>query len=92
MSKITDYAKAILAGGLPAALDLGSSAGAKQGDGRTERIAPAGTLQDRDREIAPVQTSVIDHITGKEIAIGAAGLIIVGAFMYAVIKFAGRKG
>lgn len=86
MSQLSDYARAILTGGLPAALDLGSSAGAKQGDARTERVAPAGTIQDRDTQVKPVETSVIDFLGPKEIAIGVAGLLVVGAFMFVVIK------
>jgi hypothetical protein len=86
MSKLSDYARAILAGGLPAALDMGSRAGAAQGDNRTEQIAPSGTIQDRDNA-APVSTSILAHVTGKEIAIAAAGLIVVGAVLFVTIRF-----
>lgn len=85
MGTLSDYARAILTGGIPAAVDVGLAAGNKQGDNRTERIAPSGTLQDRDTQVAPVKTSIVDFITGKEIVIGVAGLLVIGAVLYVAI-------
>jgi hypothetical protein len=86
MGTLSDYAKAILVGGIPAAVDLGSKAGNLQGDKRTEQVAPSGTLQDRDTNAPVKSASVVDFITGKEIAIGAAGLLVVGVVLYLAIK------
>lgn len=46
MSTFTDYAKAILAGGLPAVLDNNAAARTQQGDTRPERTAPEATIRD----------------------------------------------
>jgi hypothetical protein len=87
MSTATDYFRAILNGGLPAALDLGMKAGAKQGDTKPETVAPSATIKDRDTG-KPTEVSVFSYITAKEIVIGVAGLIVVGAVLYVALRAA----
>lgn len=88
MSSLSDYARALLQGGLPAALDVGTSGGAKTGDSKPETVKPAGTLADRDTS-APAN-SITSFVTPKEIMIGVAGLIVVGAILYISIRAANR--
>lgn len=77
MASISEYTKAILIGGLPAALDLGSSAKNQQGDTRTEQTAPAGTVVDQDT--ATVRVPVI---TPTMIAIGVGTLVVVTGILF----------
>ena len=48
MSTFSDYAKAILAGGLPAVLDNNAATRTAQGDTRPERTAPEATIRDSE--------------------------------------------
>lgn len=90
MSKLSDYGKALLAGGLPAVLDYGTKAGAKQGDTKPETTAPTATIKDVDTS-APRETSIVGHITPKEIAIGVAGLLVVSAVLVLSFRALGKK-
>lgn len=48
MSTFSDYAKLVLAGGLPAVLDNNAASRTQQGDTRPERTAPEPTIRDRE--------------------------------------------
>jgi hypothetical protein len=48
VSTFSDYAKAILAGGLPAVLDNNAANRTAQGDTRPERTAPESTIKDME--------------------------------------------
>lgn len=79
----TDYAKAVLSGGLPQVLD-GWAGSTKQGDGAAtitpagntgtvEKTAPASTVQDSE----PFLTSLRVAATPANLAIGVAALAAV---------------
>lgn len=80
-----DYAKAILSGGLPQVLDLGTPAGNAQGDTRPEYTAPSGTVVDRDTATAG-RSSPIVALDGKTIAIGVGAVFLVGAILFISIR------
>jgi hypothetical protein len=82
---LSDYAKALLAGGLPQVLDLGPAAGNAQGDTRPEYTAPVGTHVDRDTATAG-RSSPIVSLDGKTIAIGVGAVLLVGAIMFVSLK------
>ncbi len=86
MSSLSDYAKAILAGGLPSVLDLGSAARGQQGDTRPEQTAPSGTLVDRG--ISTSRGSFI--LTPAGIAIAVGGTLLAGLILFASIKVLSR--
>ena len=95
MSKLSDYANAILQGGLPAALDMGlAAAGAKQGDTKPEQTAPAAGVKDRDTSTtvaAANAASPLAWFDAKTAFIGVAGLIVVSAVLVLSFKALGRK-
>ncbi len=80
MSSLSDYAKALLAGGLPSVLD--SVAGNSQGDTRPEQTAPASQWNDQDTAFAGNGGLVL---TPKAIAIGVAGVFAAGIILWAVV-------
>lgn len=70
----SDYAKAILAGGLPAVLDDGRAAGTKQGDTRVERVAPASSIQDDEPFTSRLRNGMTLE-TGVLALVGVAALV-----------------
>lgn len=83
MSQFSDYAKALLAGGLPAVLDYGQTASpSATGDTRPERTAPTGTKQDEE----PFLSRVTDSLTGGNIAVGALGLVAAVGVIWLIVR------
>jgi hypothetical protein len=89
MSKISDITRAILLGGLPQALDLGTQGRAAQGDNRPEQTAPTGTAVDRDGAVAAQPVAVIQW---KQVAIIGVGAVVVGGILFVAFRAAGRRG
>lgn len=48
MASFSDYAKLVLAGGLPAVLDNQAAPRTQQGDSRPEQTAPTASVQDME--------------------------------------------
>ncbi len=88
-----DYAKAILAGGLPAALDLGSKAGTKQQDNGVERTPPTAGVTSRDTatQAMPTKVNPLQLLDGRTILIGVAGAIVVIGVLVVTFKSLGGK-
>lgn len=82
MSKLTDYAKQILVGGLPTLLD---GIAGSQGDNRAETTAPTGSRLQRD---AAKNEAPVYDINLKTIGIAVAGLAAVGLTLALVIRAA----
>lgn len=73
MSTFSDYAKTILAGGLPAVLDNNAANRTAQGDTRPERTAPESTIRDAEPWMignTPVSPMLV-------VAFGVAALAVV---------------
>lgn len=96
MAKLTDYVDAILRGGIPAAVDLGAGA-ANRPNLRTETIAPAGTLQDRDAGVVAANAGaapqpITNFIDGKTIVIGVVGIAAVTVVLAFAFRMAAAAG
>lgn len=84
MSKLSDYALAILAGGLPLVLDGVNTPGV-QGDKKPETTAPVGTRATID----PAKgTKPVYQLDIKTIGISVAALAAVGVVVALIIKAA----
>lgn len=70
----SDYARAVLAGGLPAVLDVGSQGGTRQGDTRPERTAPSSTVAD-DEPFTSRLSQGLTLETGVLALVGVAALV-----------------
>ena len=92
MSKFSDYARAVLLGGIPAAVDLGVSAGTKQGDGKPEQTAPATTIKDKDTSTASLpKANPLEFLDAKTVLIGIGGAILVAGVLFLSLKALGKK-
>lgn len=91
MSKLGAYAEAILLGGLPAALDVGKTAGTSLSDKRPEKTPPSPKVEDRDTSQPPPRdTSILDHMSAKQWVIAGVGLAVVGVLMFYALRGAAR--
>lgn len=90
MSKLGNYALAILAGGLPAALDQGKSAGLATGDTKPEQTPPSPKVEDRDTSRPIPSTNVLDFMGPTQWAIAAVGGVVVITVLFFAIRGAAR--
>lgn len=91
MSKLGDYAIAILQGGLPAALDQGKSAGLSTGDTRPEQTPPSPKVEDRDTSNPIKPVNVLDFMTPTTWIIAGVGTVVVVAVMFVAFRALGKK-
>lgn len=76
----SDYLQAVLRGGLPAVLEMGSAVPANaQGDTRPEQTPPAPTPQDRETWL---QTALRPENTARTILLVTAGVLAVLGIAY----------
>lgn len=85
MSKLGDYAREILLGGLPAALDLGRMAGTATSDTRPEQTAPSPKVEDRDTSQPVKPASVFADVPMRTwIIAGVGGAVALGLLFFAM--------